>query len=311
MAAKEATMRKRWLMVVLACVVPMVALAQPAARPARPTMPAWREEVKQAFGFVPSFVSAVPAEAGEAWWLGFRGLWMGETAIPGKYKDLISIAVASQIPCPYCVYADTQFALKLDGASQREVNEAIMMASITRLASTILNGSGQDEGEFRKEADAIFAHVKQQAGKPTPAPVAITDPASALDDMKRTFGLVPSFAKRTPPALQVSLWRLMKEFQLSPETAIPPRYKELIGLGVAAQIPCKYCMYFHREAARLNGATQAELDEAIAIAGDTRASSALIFGAQVDQARFKKEIDQAIRHLQKAARTAAVTAPAR
>ena len=69
--------------------------------------------------------------------------------------------------------------------------------------------------------------------------------------------------------------------------------------GVAAQIPCKYCMYFHREAAKMNGATAAEIDEAIAVAGDTRASSALMYGAQVDMAKFRKDIDAVIKHLQK------------
>jgi len=292
-------MRSRLIVTVLLCVVPFVATAAPGGKPApKPAMPAWQAEVKSTFGFVPDFVKVVPPEAGEACWMAFKGLWLGETALPGKYKDLISIAVASQIPCQYCSYADTQFAMKLDGATQREVNEAVMMASLTRLASTILNGSGQEEADFRKEADAIFAFVKKNAGKP-PKAVAVTDAASAQADMQATFGMVPSFAKRVPPQMLAGFWLQMKTFQLNPETAIPGKYKELIGLGVAAQIPCKYCMYFHREAAKLNGASQAEIDEAIAVAADTRASSALMYGGQIEMPKFKKEIDQAIRHLQK------------
>jgi AhpD family alkylhydroperoxidase len=293
-------MRSRWLVMVLLCVVPFVASAQPkGAKPApKPAMPAWQMEVKSSFGFIPDFVKVVPPEAGEAWWMGFKGLWLGETALPGKYKDLISIAVASQIPCQYCTYADTQFAMKLDGATQREVNEAVMMASLTRLASTILNGSGQDEAEFKKEADSMFAFAKKNAGKP-PKEIAVTDGASAQADMQATFGMVPSFAKHVPPTMLAGLWLQMKTFQLNPTTAIPGKYKELIGLGVAAQIPCKYCMYFHREAAKMNGASQAEIDEAVAVAADTRASSALMYGGQIDMPKFKKEIDQAIRNMLK------------
>lgn len=292
-------MRSRLLVLVLMCAVPFVAVAGPGAgKTAKPPAPAWHDEVKGAFGFVPSFVKAVPPESGEAWWMTFKGLYLGETAIPGKYKDLISIAVASQIPCQYCVYADTAFAMKLDGATAREVNETVMMASITRLFSTILNGSGQEEADFKREADAIFAYVKKNGGK-TPPAIQVTDAASAQKDIQQVFGLVPSFMKRFPPSTTAGMWLQMKTFQLNPETAIPPKYKELIGLGVAAQIPCKYCMYFHREAARLNGATQAEIDEAVAVAADTRAASALMYGTQVDMATFRREIDTAIKNMQK------------
>ena len=281
-------MKRFKLLVLFAAVLPAQALGAPSKAP--PAMavapaPAWHVEVKQVFGFVPGFMMGVPPEAGDAWWMGFKGLYLGETALPGKIKSMISIAVASQIPCQYCTYADTTFAMKLEGASQREVNEAVMMASITRLASTILNGSGQEEADFKKEADAIFAKAKKGPDKAMVA-IEVKDGPSALKDVQQTFGLVPTFIKRVPDKMQAPLWLMMKNFQLNPATALPNKYKELIGLGVAAQIPCKYCMYFHREAARLNGATQAEIDEAVTVAGDTRA-------------KFKKEIDAVVKNLQK------------
>jgi AhpD family alkylhydroperoxidase len=42
--------------------------------------------------------------------------------------------------------------------------------------------------------------------------------------------------------------------------------KELIGRAVAAQIPCSDCIYFHTAAAKLNGATDTEFREALAMA---------------------------------------------
>ena len=51
------------------------------------------------------------------------------TAIPGKYKSLIGLAVASQIPCKFCIIADTEFA-KLEGATDRELTEAVAMAGL-------------------------------------------------------------------------------------------------------------------------------------------------------------------------------------
>jgi AhpD family alkylhydroperoxidase len=35
-----------------------------------------------------------------------------------------------------------------------------------------------------------------------------------------------------------------------------------MGLAVAANVKCPYCQYFHPHAARLRGATGAELEEA-------------------------------------------------
>jgi AhpD family alkylhydroperoxidase len=57
-----------------------------------------------------------------------------------------------------------------------------------------------------------------------------------------------------------------KSVQPNPNTKV----KELIGLAVAAQISCTYCIYFHTTAAKLNGATDAEIREAVAMATISR-----------------------------------------
>jgi AhpD family alkylhydroperoxidase len=84
----------------------------------------------------------------------------------------------------------------------------------------------------------------------------------------------------------------MKSLQLNPNTAIPGRYKELIGLAVAAQIPCHYCTYFHTEAARMNGASDEQIREAIAMSAITRHWSTVLNGSQIAPADFQKEADQ-------------------
>jgi AhpD family alkylhydroperoxidase len=48
----------------------------------------------------------------------------------------------------------------------------------------------------------------------------------------------------------------------SPNGAIPLKQKHLIGLGVAAQIPCDYYVYAHTLKAKQAGATEAEIKEA-------------------------------------------------
>jgi AhpD family alkylhydroperoxidase len=105
--------------------------------------------------------SAVPAEALPGAWRELRDVELSpHTELPGKYKSLISLAVASQIPCRYCVIADTEFA-KLDGASERELREAVAMASLVRHWSTLLNGLQVDEAGFRRDTDRLVGSAKK------------------------------------------------------------------------------------------------------------------------------------------------------
>ena len=252
------------------------------------------KEIKQQFGFVPTFLKAVPDEIASPAWEEMRILEMGETALPAKTKELIAVAVSAQIPCKYCIYADTQFA-KSAGATEREIKEAIGMAAITRHWSTVLNGMLVDEPTFDKDTQKVFSFL----AKNKPAPGSgdpITDGPSAQKDIERTLGSVPTFFTQFPQIALAPAWREMKGLQLNPQTALNGKTKELIGLAVAAQIPCHYCVKFHTQAAKLNGASQQEVQEAVALAALTRHWSTIIQGTQQDEAKFKKEVDQAIRN---------------
>jgi len=79
-----------------------------------------------------------------------------DNEIDKKTKGLIAIAVAAQIPCQYCVYANS-VSLKKMGVTDAEIKEAIAMAGYIRLMSTILNGSGYDFDKFKREYDAVAA----------------------------------------------------------------------------------------------------------------------------------------------------------
>jgi AhpD family alkylhydroperoxidase len=65
-------------------------------------------------------------------------------------KSLISLAVAAQIPCQYCIWSDTEDA-KRAGASQEEIGEAVAIAGLTRNWSTIFNGLQVDLEQFKKD----------------------------------------------------------------------------------------------------------------------------------------------------------------
>ena len=78
-------------------------------------------------------------------------------------------------------------------------------------------------------------------------------------------------------------------------SALDGKTKELIGLAVSAQIPCHYCVYFHTAAARLNGATDQEIREAVGMAAISRHWSTVLNGMQVDTVAFKNETDTVLR----------------
>src|SRR3954468_24927707 len=78
-------------------------------------------------------------------------------------------------------------------------------------------------------------------------------------DIETTLGLVPQFMKDVPDYLIETEWASFKNLVLSDQTAIPNKYKEMIGLAVSGATRCRYCAYFHREAALLFGATEEEL----------------------------------------------------
>lgn len=76
------------------------------------------------------------------------------------------------------------------------------------------------------------------------------------------------------------------------EAALDSKTRELIALGVAAQIPCTYCVYAHTENARAQGANEAEIREAVATAATVRQWSTVLNGMQYDLDAFKAEFDE-------------------
>ncbi len=115
-------------------------------------------------------------------------------------------------------------------------------------------------------------------------------------DIRNTLGLVPSFWSDVPDALIESEWTSFKAIELA-ETAVPNKYKELIGLAVSGATRCRYCAYFHAEAARLFGATDEEIAEASLMAKHTMGWSTYLNAMQFDYDEFVAEFDQIAAYL--------------
>jgi AhpD family alkylhydroperoxidase len=115
-------------------------------------------------------------------------------------------------------------------------------------------------------------------------------------DVRETLGIVPGFFSGLPDSLLESEWTSFKNLVLA-ETAIPNKYKELIGLGVSGATRCKYCAHFHTEAARLFGATEDEIQEASLVAKNTMGWSTYLNSVQYDYDTFIREFDQIAAHV--------------
>lgn len=116
-------------------------------------------EMKAMFGGVPVMFSKLPAHVRASAWEWFKAMSNPDASIPSKYGELIGLAVASQIPCDYCIYAHTTMA-KMLGATDEEIQEAVSKASEVRHWSTVLNGNQVDFESFKKEWDGMLDFVK-------------------------------------------------------------------------------------------------------------------------------------------------------
>lgn len=110
-------------------------------------------------------------------------------------------------------------------------------------------------------------------------------------EMKEELGLVPTFFKRIPDQYLDYEWELFKTLELG-DTLIPNKYKELMGLAIHSESKCRYCTLFHTEAAKLFGATEEEIQEAVHYAKMSLGWSAYLNGMQQDYDMFAEEMDR-------------------
>src|SRR6185312_7730248 len=70
-------------------------------------------------------------------------------------------------------------------------------------------------------------------------------------EVQSTLGSVPTFVKLFPKSAVAGAEE--RDLELSDKTALSPKEKALIGLAVAAQIPCQYCVWLDTKSARSAG----------------------------------------------------------
>ena len=118
----------------------------------------------------------------------------------------------------------------------------------------------------------------------------------AIQEIEEQFGVVPTMFEVFPKYALAGAWENFKQLS-GPESKIPAKYRELLQLAVASQIPCHYCIYFHSAAAKAYGATDEEIREAIAQGAQTRHWSMILQGNQVELNDFKNEFDGIMKYM--------------
>ena len=122
------------------------------------------DDIRATLGLVPTFFTRVPDATLEHDWLNFKSLQLQDTAISIKYKELIGLAAAAAVQCPYCVFYHTEVA-KFFGATDAEVDEALRMGMQTAGWSTFIAGTGQNLDEFKQELRQALEYVRGQQEK--------------------------------------------------------------------------------------------------------------------------------------------------
>ncbi len=118
------------------------------------------------------------------------------------------------------------------------------------------------------------------------------------NEIKEHLGLVPQWMEQMPDGALEGFWTLARDYWLK-ETAIPNKYKELIGVALSGATRCRYCALFHTETARLFGASDQEIAEASAMGAVSMFGSTFINAQQIDFEKFREETRQIISYVKK------------
>ncbi len=119
-------------------------------------------EVTETLGQVPQFLREMPEDTIESEWTLFkRAVLREDTSIPPKYRELIGIAAAAVKQCWYCTNFHTGVA-GLHGASEEEIQEAVLLARFGAGWSGYFNGTNYDRELFMKELQEVGAYLSSQ-----------------------------------------------------------------------------------------------------------------------------------------------------
>lgn len=222
------------------------------------------KNVQETLGFVPSFLQAMESQIDtvKPSFDLLQKFAFGPSQIEPKYRALIGIGVATAIGSKIGVAFHSQSAQLTVG----EINEAEFFTAHTLGWSTWMHGRQVDLEVWRKDVEKMRANL----AKLGPGGPSIPRNADTKKQIQAAFGFVPEVLVdlgKLPGALEPS-WELIRVMEFE-QGHIPQVYRNLLGLAVCAAMHCPYLTLFHNQAARMHGATEAQVLEACMLARGT------------------------------------------
>ncbi|WP_435064804.1 carboxymuconolactone decarboxylase family protein [Halobaculum sp. EA56] len=118
-------------------------------------------EIEETLGIVPEFFENLNEDDLVDEWPTFKRMGLADTVIPDKYKELINLAVAATLKCPYCTHFHRR-AARMHGATDEVLSEVSFLAGYTPRYSGMLHAQDYDLNTFEDECDQIAAHLEKQ-----------------------------------------------------------------------------------------------------------------------------------------------------
>ena len=181
-------------------------------------------------------------------WRAFSKAVFEAGALDEKTKQLIAVAVAHVTQCPWCIKAHTPQAIR-KGASKEEVMEAIWVAAAGRASGAYTHASIAVDAIDGNDEDKLY-------------------PTATPEMARKKADMAPHI---------VETWRTFSN-SVFKAGALDEKTKQLIALGVAHVTQCANCIKGHTKTAKMKGATNEQMMEAIWVASEMRAGAAYAHG---------------------------------
>lgn len=196
----------------------------------------------------------------------YYGAAFADGALSVREKDLIALAVAHVVQCPYCIDAYTKGSLEA-GADLAQMTEAVHAASAVRAASVLAYGMQMRTQAGQLQMSKAGAKARQQTSGPTDEYFARgqVDAAEALGD-----GAADLYARQ----------RAYHDAVFA-DGALDAREKNLVALACAHALQCPYNIDIAVRRLQVEGVSLEEMTEAIHVATAIRGGAALVHGIQM------------------------------
>lgn len=181
-------------------------------------------------------------------WLNFSRTVFQEGALSEKTKQLIAVAVSHVTQCAYSIRAHTTQAMQ-KGATKEEIMEAIWIAA-----------AGRASGAYSQAAIAVDQMEVDENG------------TKYKDLFPNATPEMAAKKARLAPQI-VETWRKFSN-SVFKAGKLDEKTKQLIALAISHVTQCAYCIRGHTKMAKVKGANNKQLMEAIWVAAEMRAEAA-------------------------------------